>query len=294
MYRPEKFKVYCENENCTYVVKVRNPNKLNEMIPLKDENGDEVHARNSMFVSVPTRLAVDCIYCSQKMEVDIPDAPVVRSEIKPVGLINVYRISSEAIKQFLINKAKCYQPDVMIETHMRFISRKKTGKGYAAMRIAFSEHAIERKGDSGFFDRIQEEGTEVRFIDSIFKMMVRRYVYNKKAVEQYLNDYKLLEDLEEKFGIDEKFLNETRQFTVPRRIPVPGTNQSWVFFEARPEEIIRDMLEDPDYNVTEGKIVIENVIKVNDNLYEYIVHVHANELEQTTNPEVRRMLNPKG
>jgi hypothetical protein len=250
-------------------------------------------------------MEVDCPTCGTKLPLAIqPGAPVitgsipvVRSKIKPLGNIHVYRITSEEIKVFLINKAKYFKPEAKIELGVKYCERKgskdeRDHRSFAALTIAFSDDVIDKKADSGWFDKIGESETNVRLLDDIFVEFIKRYQYDRKILDNYLNDYKELEKLEDALGVTESFLEDIRMYTTPRRIATTA-KESWIFFAVRPEKVIEDMLQDPHTDKVAGRIHIPEIHQINKDIVEYVVYVHPGEMHASENPLVRQLLTGK-
>ena len=140
-----------------------------------------------------------CPTCGEKIKVtaDIPEAnkPNVRGKIDPIGNILVYRISSEQIKDFIIQKAREYVPDVRMTIVPRYCEKKRKNnsdphRSYASLRIAFSENVIEKKEDLGWYGSIGENGSNVKIHHSIMTDLINKYQYNRKEIESWLKNYK--------------------------------------------------------------------------------------------------------
>jgi len=232
------------------------------------------------------------------LSADIPDTskpyPRVRGGLEPVGDILVYRISSEQIKEFLIQKARHYVPDVMMTIVPRYIEKKRRNnndphRSYASFRIAFSDHVIEKKQDLGWFGSIGENGSNVKLHDGIMKGMIDKYKFNLKNVEAWLKSYKILENLEDSRGITEPYINDIRQFATPRRI-IAENNEPWIIFAAAAENIINDMLTDVNTGKINGRIHIHDIYPISNEIVEFVVYIHPSQMKTRENPHVRQIL----
>ena len=241
-------------------------------------------------------LAVECPKCQEEFTVEVP-YPKVRSLIKPIGEIQVYRITSEEIKQFLIQKANYFvKAGVKLELAVKYCEKKKSDphSGHAALTIAFSDSVLSKRPNAGWFDKMGESDSNMRFVPDIFAGFIRKYEYNRKDLEEILSDYKKLEFLENKYGMTEAFIQDIKMYSTPRLIPTTN-KESWIFFSARPEKVIEDMLEDPDTDKVNGGIDISGrVYQINKDVVEYIVYVHPQEMKSSENPLVRQLLQGKG
>lgn len=248
------------------------------------------------------KIVTECPACktpvSLTAEVDpIQTAPKIRGEIPPVGSIFVYKISSEQIKQFIINKARAAEDakDVKIEVVPVYTEKRRhrdgePHKSYASLRIAFSEEGLEQKTeDQGWFGRIGNTSTNMTIVKSLFDDIVTKYKYNRKEVEKWLNSYKTLEKLEENLGITEKFVNDLLLYCTPQRI-VANNKENWVIFAAAAENVIADMLTDPKTHVPVGRIQIQDVYQISKDVVEFIVYLHPADMKLKEDPHVRKIL----
>lgn len=247
------------------------------------------------------KLGVECPKCSEKLMIksSIPDNPVelapdVRGELRPVGSIYVYKFSSEDIKQFIMKKASKFVPDVKVEVVPRYCEKKRRREtdphhSYASLRIALSEHAVEKKDDLGWYGKIGESTSNVRVVESLFKQIIQRYQYNRKEVEKWLKSYKNLEELEEGLGMTEAYINDLRMYSIPRRVQTTD-KESWIIFSAAAENVIRDMLTDVTTDKLPGKMLIQDVYPISKEVVEFVVYVNPSEIVTKENPHVRQIL----
>lgn len=246
-------------------------------------------------------ISAECPHCGKDLllaaDVNLTPmdlAPNVRSLIKPIGSIFVYRISSEEIKQFILQKSKKYVPDVLVEIAPRYCERKRRKetdphRSYASLRIAFSDNIIERKDELGWYGKIGENNGEVRVVESLYSGIIRRYQYDRRAIEGWMKSYKTLEELEEGLGMTEAYINDLRLYSTPQRVPT-STKESWVIFSAAPENIIADMLQDQNSGKLPGRIIIQDVIPINKDVVEFTVHLNPSDMKLRENPHVRQIL----
>jgi hypothetical protein len=239
-------------------------------------------------------LNTNCPNCSQEFSLGVPFqdlSPMVRSKIKPIGNIWVYRISSEEIKQFIMRKAKYFKEGTKVEVVTKYCEKKNSNphRGYASLRIAFSDDVIEKKGSGDWYEKIGEHSGNVRFIQNIFVGMIQKYQYSKKDLENILGNYKNLEKVENQLGMTEAFIEDIKMYSTPKRVPT-NNNESWIIFSARAEKVIEDMLEDPDTDMMAGKIEIHDVYPINKDVVEFIIYVHPMEMKSQENPHVRKIM----
>jgi len=234
---------------------------------------------------------VQCQKCKERFPVQVPE-PEVRSFAKPIGNIKVYRITSDEIKVYLTRKAKFFNPNIKIELITKYCEKKNSEphRGHASLRIAFSDDVLLKKGDAGWYERIGENETNMSFIEDVIVGFLEKYKYDRRALDDILSDYKKLEELENKFGINEAFVEDVKLYCTPRRI-VTSNNDSWIFFSASAEKVIQDMLEDPDTDEVQGIIDINGrVYQINKDTVEFIVYVHPAGTKTNENPLVRQLL----
>lgn len=241
---------------------------------------------------------VSCPHCNKDMTVtaDIDQnqlAPEVRGKLTPAENILVYYVTSEEIKQFIIQKAKKYVPNVKVEVAPRYCERKKRKstdphRSYASLRIAFSNEIVEKNTDQGWFGKIGENGSNVRVINSLFNNLIRKYQYNKKEIESWLKSYKTLEELEENLGMTELYINDLKMFATPQR--VKSGNEDWIVFSAAAENVLKDMLTEIETDKIPGKMVINNVHQISKEIVEFEIHLHPENRKMKEDPRVRQIL----
>lgn len=244
-------------------------------------------------------LNVNCPHCSGAVSVSTEInpcslAPDVRSKIRPVGSPFVYKISSDQIKQFIVQKAAVLCPDVKVEVAPRYCEKKRKRENemhhsYASLRIAFSDNAIERNSDLGWYGKIGEGAGSPRIVKSLFNGLVQEYMYNKRDIEGWLKSYKNLEELEETLGMTEEYIEDLRTYSVPRRVPTNG-NESWIIFASAPEKVLADMLTDVSTDKLIGRMQIQDVYKVSKDVVEFVVYVYPQDIQVQENVHVRQIL----
>lgn len=224
--------------------------------------------------------------------------PINRARIEPKGLIQVYTITSEQIKAFIKAKAKYYVPDAIVQTIITFsgskIEGKKgknkllPGKNYASARISFSDHVISaEEREQSWYDKLGEQ-SNVHFVKDIYFNMIKKYQYDRKEIDDILNNYKKMSELEDMFNIDESFLNDIKMYITPKKINI-DSNNSCIIFSARPEAIIEDMLSDPETGKVNGTIEIKEVFP-NKDVVHFIIYLHQAEVKTTVNPFVKELV----
>lgn len=221
--------------------------------------------------------------------------PEVRSRILPVGDITVYRITTDQMKQFIIEKTRKLVPDVKIEIAVNYCEKKKREKNephrsYASLRMAFSHHILKKHENDGWFGRVGESSGNVDIINSMFQTIIQRYQYDRKSLEKWIHSYKHLEELEENLGMSEKYIQELREYASPRRVNVAGSRDCWVIVNAAVENVIRDMLSNPTTDRPNGRLQIMDTYLISKDVAEVLVYVHPYETQLKENPEVRKIL----
>lgn len=244
-------------------------------------------------------VAVNCPECNHEfmIQADLTGkdlAPTVRSKINPIGDILVYKITSEDIKNFIVQKSKKYVPDAKVEVVPRYCEKKRRRdsephKSYASLRIAFSDNVVEQNEDAGWFGKIGENNGNVRIVPSLFQEIISRYQYNRKELDAWMKDYKTLEELEENLGMTEAYLNDIKMYATPQRI-LTVTKEPWIIFSAAAENVISDMLTDPTDNKPIGRIQIQDVYPISKDIVEFLIYIHPEEMKLKENPHVRQIL----
>lgn len=238
-----------------------------------------------------------CPHCQKDLVVTagldpVQLAPKVRGNIHPVSSVMIYKITSADIKSFLIDKARKYVPGVKMEVVPRYCERKKQRSNephgsYASLRIAFSDSVIEKNGDLGWYAKIGE-GDGIRVVKSLFDGFIRKFQYNRKDIDEWMKNYKNLEELEDSLGITEAYLNDLRTFATPKAIKAVN-GDTWVAFAAAPENVIKDMLTIDGENVPAGRICIQDVTQISKDTVEFLVYVYPEDFTRE-NTNVRKIL----
>ena len=252
-------------------------------------------------------LNVQCPKCAENIlaTAEIPDThntgtyqenyPQVRGGIEPSSRILEYRITSEDLKKFIIDKAREYVPDVCMEIVPRYCEKKRKGKfeehrSYASLRIAFSDNIVKHHGKLGWFDTIGENNDNINFHEGILNGLINRYKYNYKTIDAWLKSYDTLEQLENAFGMTESYINDLRMYAIPRRIKDHNEQRDWFVFSAAAENVIVDFLTDKNTNKVPGRIKIEDIYPISKDIVQFIVHVYPEQKQVKDNPHVRQIL----
>lgn len=245
------------------------------------------------------QLETQCPHCKKDIKlgatVDAAAlAPQVHAKIQPAGSIWEYRISTDEMKLFITQKAKKYCPDVKVDMVPRYCEKKRRHKSdphraYTSLRIAFSEHIVEKKDDLGWYGKIGESADNLRIQPSMFQNLFQMYRYDTKVVDEWLKSYKNLEELEDALGITEDYIREIKMYAKPQRITT-NDKESWIIFAAAAENVITDMLTEIKTQRPAGRIEIRDVYPISRDNVEFLIYVHPQEIQLTENPHVRQIL----
>lgn len=239
----------------------------------------------------------ECPKCNTKCEVTVEgeqfNAPDVRSRLTPTREILVYEITSEQMKTFITKKAKAMVPGTKVEVATRYCEKKKREKyephrSYASLRIALSDAVIEKNDANGWYGKIGIDSNSVSVTKSILNGLIRKYGYNVKDIQNWLSSYKTMEELENLFGMSESYIQDLKEFAIPKR--VPAGNESWVIFSAAAENVIADMLTDVGTKKVAGRIEVADIVPLSKDIVKFIVYLHPMEQVYTENPDVRKIL----
>lgn len=241
----------------------------------------------------------NCPHCGKSITTayDLPEnmaPPSVRSKLDPVGTMHVYRISSEQIKEYLTEKVREIVPSTKLDLAPRYTEKKRRSKSdqvhsYASLNIALSDDVIQNGSDNSWFGSIGQDSSSVRVMDDMYKNIIKKYRFDPKDVREWLKDYKIMEDLEENFGMDESFIQELKKFSNPQRVATVD-KKSWVVFAAAPEYIIGDMLTDPSTGKIPGRMRINRTYLISKTMVEYIVYLDPTDMDLQEDPRVRQIL----
>ena len=239
-----------------------------------------------------------CANCNKQYVLETTGPPV-RSLMEPLGEILIYRITSDDMRIFLTELINVYAPGTLLELVPYYCQKQKAKRdknsnvregGYASLRLAFSEHILERPRNKTFYTKMGESQATPKFIESVLSNFIRKFEYSKKMLDELIDDYRAQEELENRYGMTQADLRNIRDFAKP--VPMPTINgDNWIIFQARPELIIKCMLENPDTGEVDGAIDIsDRVYPVSKGVVEFIVHVHPEETSAVGNPLVREMM----
>ena len=246
--------------------------------------------------------SVECPHCKKdfvsELEVDpntVDMSPNIACPgLKPIGNICVYRISSDIIAKYLLDKTRKMVPNAKLEVVPRYIEKKRRRaheprRSYAALLIGMSDDVVEDAGDNSWVASIGRDTTNVRIIKEMFNAIVGRFRFDPKKVASWMKDYEVKEHLEEQFGITDDYIGELKKYSVPQRF-TGGDKKGWIMFAAAPEKIIQDMLTDPDTGRVPGKLSIVDTIPVSSGVVEYVVYLNPKDLDLSEKDNVRKIM----
>lgn len=223
-------------------------------------------------------------------------SPVIRASetgLKPSAAVFMYKITSEDIKNFIVKNADSLAPGVKVEIATRYCERKKRSsfeprRSYASFRIAFSSKVIDTSDDYGWYSKIGKPAGKVKILKDPFNYLIAKYKYDQSEINSWLSSYKLLEELEEAFGMTEAYINDIKRYCVPQA--VRSGDEDWVIFSAAPENIIRDMLSNPASEKVDGTIKIQDIYPISKDIVEFLVYVYPKEVSFEENAHVRAII----
>lgn len=245
-----------------------------------------------------------CPFCHKDIILNIPRpddpcelAPVLAADkLRPVSNIYVYKISSDQIKEFVLNKVREYSPNASMELVSKYCERKRTKKNeprhsYASFRIAFSEDVIKKDNSDGswFASLGESESGGISYVNSKLGELVDRYRYRRRDVDNWLKSYKSMEELENGLGMTEVFISDIKKFSTPQRVKTVD-HRDWIMFAAEPLSIIKDMLADGETHQPTGAVKIVDVYPISKEVVEFTVHVVSKEVDLKENRHVRQIL----
>lgn len=223
-------------------------------------------------------------------------SPDVRGAKDPDGCIWRYRITSDELKKFIVEKAKSFVPDIEVEVVPRYCEKKRRKqyephRSYASLRIAFSDKAIPKDGDLGWYGEIGENPENCKVVNTLFQGIIRKYRYDVKEVDNWLKSYKIMEELEDAFGMSEAYINDLKMYVIPKRIRTTDHDKkSYIIFSAAAENVIADYLTEVTTNKIAGKMKIVDVYPISQGVVEWEVHVDPTQYTVKENPHVRQIL----
>lgn len=224
-------------------------------------------------------------------------APTIRAgaNYSPDGLIFVYKITSNHIRDFLIEKTHEYVSDAKVVSVPIYCENKRKRQdghhnSYSTIRVAFSkEVSLNPRDRDDWFVNIGTGDGRVQVNRDLFNHVMSPYKYDQRFYNDPLKDYDKMSELEDHHGITEKFLKDLKMYAIPRWVKAAG-GEEWIFFSAAPEFIIVDMLTDVTTGKPIGKIVVEDEYLINKDTVEYLVYVHVNEFERKISEHVRAIM----
>ena len=259
-------------------------------------------------MSETIKMNVECPNCQQNLLIqqDLNElkkaftpkdlAPTLRGDLVPSDSIFEYRISSEEIKKFIIDKAHEYVPEAKLQIVPRYTERKKRDerephRSYASFFIGFSSDVIQNNNDYGWYGKIGESFENVIIVQELWEKFIKRYQYDPEMINSWMKSYKKMEKLEEGLGITEQFLAELKHYKRPLGIRTNHQGEVWVFFMAAPEMILNDMFVEVGTDKPAGRIEVRDIVSVSKDIIEYRIHLHPNDVVTTVNPHVIQILN---
>lgn len=246
------------------------------------------------------KVKMNCPYCKKEfafaLDSKMVPTPNVRGGLKPASNILVYKITSEDMKKFITAKAHAIEGNAncKVEVVPRYCEKKRRKDNephhsYASLRIAYSSDVLEEKDSLGFYGKIGESDSNIKFKPEILDSLVRKYQYRRDEIDSWLDSYKNMEALEDGLGMTEAYISDLRQFAVPQRI-TSNTGENWIIFAAAAENVIKDMLTEKETNKELGRIQIMDIYPISKDVVEFICYVHPAEVQLKENPYVRQIL----
>ena len=218
--------------------------------------------------------------------------PYTRANLTPVSNILYYKITSTQMEEFVKQKAEYYNSGTSVVFHVQYLEKKVSrincAQKAASVVLGFNENIIQKKTEEDIFRGMFITNENVKYVDSIFVNMIKKYQYDKYHLENIINNYKLMENIENRLGINQSFLKRICTFATPRVVEDNngGVERRIILFAANPEKIIKDMLSDPETGEPIGAIEIRSIDRVSDNLYNWVVYVHPIEAKRNT-PDIQ-------
>lgn len=249
-------------------------------------------------------ISTKCVKCGEDLVVKVNPsaidplllAPDIRGNVRPTSLPYRYVISSEEIKRFIIDKVHMYSPNTKLEISVKYCEKKRRKdrephRSYATFLIAFSHHVIKDYKENGWFERLGEENGRAFIIKELYVNLINKWAYDPKQIDEWRKSYKKLELLEEGLGMTESFINEIKEFSVPKSTRPTANEESWVFFMASPEKILMDFFTNPESNSIIGKLDVNDIVQISKDIVEYHITLDPYNVAVKENPHVRQILN---
>lgn len=225
-----------------------------------------------------------------KSRENLPDVIRCRN-LKPIAKIQVYSISSDQMREYVIRKIHHFFPGIPANLVFMFTKPKKSErgpKGFASARLLVADTVLDPSQRARtYYDRLGDPG-KLQFLPNFQYNVIEKYKYNREQINSLLNNYKEMSKAEDIFGIDEKFLNDIRSYIVPKKLEV-NTNLNAIVMSVMPENIIQDMLTNIRSGKVNGKIEIKEIY-MNKDVIHFIVYIHPEDLKSQQNPLVSLFL----
>lgn len=243
-------------------------------------------------------LQSQCPQCSANIELSTDVTkdifnPSVRSRIQPIGSLDVYKITSDDIKQFVTQKARMYVPEVRVELLPKFISKKRTGRGpnpaFASLKLAFSHDIVDKDDQYAFYENMMNIENNVKIVNTVFTNIIGMYKYRKEDIENWLRNYKTMEMLENNFGLTEEYIRDMLEYANPRRI-IDQNKNTWIILTASADKILKDMLTDIHTNQTPGKMQIMDIYQISKDITEFLIYMYPQTMNLKENNHIRQIL----
>ena len=218
-----------------------------------------------------------------KSRENLPDVIRCRN-LKPIAKIQVYSISSEQMREYVIRKIHHFFPGIPVNLVFMFTKPKKSErgpKGFASARLLVGDQVLDpAQRARTYYDRLGDPG-KLQFLPNFQYNVIEKYKYNREQINSLLNNYKEMSKAEDIFGFDEKFLNDIRAYIIPKKLEV-NQNLNAVILSVMPENIIQDMLTNIRSGRVNGKIEIKEIY-MNKDVIHFIVYLHPEDLKSQQN-----------
>lgn len=239
-----------------------------------------------------------CPLCDGTFEIRPPGQNEVKCELEPVGNIRVFKINSEQVQAFLLDKVRLLTEknttklEVVTQFGKKANNRSDESKIkqrlFTSLKIALSEDVVEGSGTDDYYRKLGQNEMNIEFINPVFKGFIQKFGYNRKALEEELS-YKDMERIENNLRITEWDIERIKEFIVPKRIVI-DSKERWIFFSARTIKVLEDMLTEPGADELNGTIEIAEAYPISNSSVTWVVYLHPLKTEASENPLVRKLL----
>lgn len=215
-----------------------------------------------------------------------------RAKLEPSNTIQVYRITSDMIKQFLTAKVSWACPQATVDCVPVYTEVKKSSprRSFAYINIALSDTVIEKSSDNAWLSGLIGNSENVRFLPKVWTYIIDKYKYDPEYLKQKKKNPDFMDKVNDNLGMSDLDYETLIKMATPHTTESKATNRRFIVFAARADKIIENMLEDPATDRLNGSVKVVETIPITKDNVEFVCHLSDGEKSITYNSEIRDIL----